>query len=334
MKSKRMLEKIEGDFTSGSLQLAIMAAEALMVYLQEKQKDWRRDLPAFCSELAESKPAMASLYNIANQTLTEANRKSTTKKALLDLLGDISSALKDSVRKIGKNGISLISKNSILLTHSRSATVFSVIQEGVQREKVREVVVTQSYPLGEGITFSREIEELGVETRLIPDSAIGSLMPICDCVLIGADALTEKFLVNKVGSLLLALAAQHSKKPFYCAVDTFKFVPSRVYKKMTGPPIGEAGTNVYPTSKTDKNVSPTTEGTDRNVCHPTKETGPPTGPLRQSESEASEAGKNVNPPEGIFEAVPLSLVTRIITEDGIQEPSKVRDHFRKHKIVM
>jgi translation initiation factor 2B subunit (eIF-2B alpha/beta/delta family) len=324
MKAKRMLEKIEGDFTSGSNQLAIIAAEALMIYLQEKQKDWRRDLPEFCSELVESKPAMASLYNVANQALLESKRKSTTKKALKDLLQGFKSALKDSVRKIGKNGVSLISKNSVLFTHSRSASVFSVIEEGVKAEKIREVVVTQSYPLGEGITFSREIEELGVETKLIPDSAMGSAIPICDCVLIGADAITEEFLVNKVGSLLLALSAQHLRKPFYCAVDTLKFVPSRVYNKWTDRPLPigrQAPTRLASRAKrageAGKNVRLTTEGTD-----------PP------SPQGLRRAGRNVYPTIGLFEAVPLSLVTQIITEDGVMDPQGVKKSLKNVKTAL
>ncbi len=271
MKAEGLLVRLKEDYTSGALEISLKAIETLTVFLKETRREWRRDLSDFCKRLAETKPTMASLFNITHEALLEARRKGSTKESLKRVLLKMRTNLKDAVIKIGKEGRSILPKRAVLMTHSRSASVFAVVKKGVKGGKVGKVYATQSYPLGEGITFSREIEELGVETHLIPDATIGIYLSSCDCVLVGGDALTEKFVVNKVGSLPLALAAHYYKIPLYCVLDTLKFIPSKFY----------------------------------------------------------------NPPEeknSLFEAFPLSLVTRFITEGGMMKPIEVRKRIRKIEI--
>jgi len=267
MKIENSLHRLEKDFTSGSYELGLMAIEILLDYLELSNKDWRKNLPLLCRRLVGTKPDMATLLNISHLTLLESERKNSSKENVKRTLFKMKSDLKDSVKKIGEVGQSLLSEKSVLMTHSRSKTVFTVIQEGVKRGVIERMYVTQSYPLGEGIIFSREIKKLGIETLLIPDSSMGPYLPRCDFVLLGGDALTEKYLVNKVGSLPLALLSRYTQKPLYCALDTFKFIPSNLYS------------------------------------------------LRE--------GKN-----SLFEPVPLSLISNVITEEGVINRGDVKKNLQ------
>ncbi|MBL8197053.1 MAG: hypothetical protein JNM06_24900, partial [Blastocatellia bacterium] len=51
-------------------------------------------------------------------------------------------------------------------------------------------------------------------------------------VIFGADAITTEGIVNKIGTMLIALAARHFNKPCYVLADSTKFLPSS-YRLMT-----------------------------------------------------------------------------------------------------
>lgn len=70
--------------------------------------------------------------------------------------------------------------------------------------------------------------EAGIPTRLITDSAVGVVMENVDFCLVGAEGVMENGgVVNKVGTYQTALVANALSKPFYVAVESYKF--ARMY---------------------------------------------------------------------------------------------------------
>jgi translation initiation factor 2B subunit (eIF-2B alpha/beta/delta family) len=64
---------------------------------------------------------------------------------------------------------------------------------------------------------------------LIPDSAIGNIVPQVDCAVIGVDTFDRTgAVVHKVGTLPLALCCRHFGKPFYAAGHSLKFTERRL----------------------------------------------------------------------------------------------------------
>ena len=60
---------------------------------------------------------------------------------------------------------------------------------------------------------------------MIVDSAIGIVLPSVDCVMVGAEAVVENGgIINRVGTLTLAICAQSFKKPMYVFAESLKFV--------------------------------------------------------------------------------------------------------------
>jgi translation initiation factor 2B subunit (eIF-2B alpha/beta/delta family) len=99
---------------------------------------------------------------------------------------------------------------------------------------VRSVYVLESQPGGEGKQLAEALRDgLKAGSRLasrqdlvhlVPDSAVGNIVPRVDCALVGVDTiLRDGAILHKVGTLPLALCCQRFGKPFYAAGHSFKF---------------------------------------------------------------------------------------------------------------
>ena len=62
---------------------------------------------------------------------------------------------------------------------------------------------------------------------MVPDAAMGRIVPSVDCALVGIDAFDRSgAILHKVGTLPLALCCAHFHKPFYAAGHSFKLSPT------------------------------------------------------------------------------------------------------------
>lgn len=81
---------------------------------------------------------------------------------------------------------------------------------------------------GFAISFSEqmvsELEKAGIDCTLILDTAIGYVMETVDMVLVGAEGVVESGgIINRIGTVTMAICAREMKKPFYALVESFKF---------------------------------------------------------------------------------------------------------------
>ena len=67
------------------------------------------------------------------------------------------------------------------------------------------------------------------------DSAMLEDIKKSDFVMIGADAVTKKGVLNKVGSALIARIAKDCKKPLYIVTDSWKFSSHKVQIERRSP---------------------------------------------------------------------------------------------------
>ncbi len=112
-----------------------------------------------------------------------------------------------------------------VVTLSWSSTAFETLRRAALSGSLREIVVSQSLPLGEGLQTARRLASLpvSVRVRVIPDSAIPSHVGEADAGLVGADAvLGDGSLVNKVGTLSMALACDAFEVPLVVTTDLLK----------------------------------------------------------------------------------------------------------------
>jgi translation initiation factor 2B subunit (eIF-2B alpha/beta/delta family) len=128
--------------------------------------------------------------------------------------------------QIAELGHSFITDGCTVLVHGSSRVVTSLILKAAQT-KAFTVVVTEAKPVSDFFNCFEHAEAYaaaGIPTKIIMDSAVGSVMESCDLCILGAEGVMENGgIVNKVGTYQIALCAKALRKPFYVAVESYKF---------------------------------------------------------------------------------------------------------------
>jgi methylthioribose-1-phosphate isomerase len=243
------------------------------------------DLEEVAKEIKNSRPTAINLFWAVDRVLSSDD---PLEEALKMYQEDI-----DTNLAIGKYGSEIISSGDTILTHCNAGalacvdygTALGVIRSAFHEGKDINVICDETRPRGQGARLSVwEMQEEGIPVKLIPDVASGYLMSQnkIDKVVIGADRVAKGGVVNKIGSLMVALAAKHFNVPFYVAApfSTFDKINSifdtKIEERSSDEVIYYGGCRICP------------EGTE--VINPA------------------------------FDIVPKELITGIITEKGIIDP--------------
>ncbi|MBE6487005.1 MAG: S-methyl-5-thioribose-1-phosphate isomerase [Methanosphaera stadtmanae] len=139
-------------------------------------------------------------------------------------------------KKIGEYGNAVIDENDTILTHCNAGalacagygTALGVIRAAHENNKNINVICDETRPVLQGARLSVfEMQQENIPVRLIVDGAAGHMMQKgeVDKVVIGADRVAKGGVANKIGSLMVALAAKRYNVPFYVAapISTFDF---------------------------------------------------------------------------------------------------------------
>jgi translation initiation factor eIF-2B subunit delta len=137
-----------------------------------------------------------------------------------------------------------------IVTHSSSSSVASALAR-VQR-RVERVVCTASIPGGEGRTLARRLERDGFDASVVPDAAVARACEEADLALVGADAVTDAGVVNKVGTTPLALAARHAGIGCYPIACSAKLIPRRLWQRVHAPQYEETPFELFDAVVTER----------------------------------------------------------------------------------
>ncbi len=110
------------------------------------------------------------------------------------------------------------------ITTSYSSTTKLVFTE-MSRERDFILLIPKGDPFPYGLKLARELAEEGVKVELTFDALAPYLVKDVDAVVVGADAVEERGVVNGAGTFSLALAANHYGVPLYVVCTTDKFLP-------------------------------------------------------------------------------------------------------------
>ena len=136
--------------------------------------------------------------------------------------------------KINKKVFRLIKNNDVIFTHCHSTNVVNALIYAKKKGKKFEVYNTETRPLFQGRKTARELRRAGIKVTMFVDSALGVALSKeqgtkkADKVFLGADALTKKGIVNKIGSEVIARIAKSEKIPVYVIADSWKFTRNKV----------------------------------------------------------------------------------------------------------
>ena len=139
--------------------------------------------------------------------------------------------------RLSEIGSALINGNDTILTHCNAGflatageygTALGIIKKSHEQGKKIHVYVDETRPRLQGTLTAWELARDKIPFTLICDDAAGFLMQLgkIDKVLVGADKITSKSVINKIGTYSLAVLARKHGIPFYVAAPTSTFKDS------------------------------------------------------------------------------------------------------------
>jgi ribose 1,5-bisphosphate isomerase len=180
--------------------------------------------------LLVTRPTAVSLSNAIRMVLRY--RASDVEGSKLAIISNANSFIENSekaLERIGEIGSRRIRKGDTILTHCNSMAALSIIKDANKSGKEIKVIATESRPRWQGRLTIGMLEEMGIQTELIVDSAVRSIMNDVDLVVVGADVITANgSLVNKIGTAQIALCAHEARTSFMVAAETYKFSPQTI----------------------------------------------------------------------------------------------------------
>ncbi|MCK4513008.1 hypothetical protein KAW64_14780 [bacterium] len=231
-----MFEQLAQDSTSGAS--ATMRAAALeMARMAETSKapdpgEFWEELTAACTELISVKREMAPVINFAGEVLSSTQRVILSGLGTEALRGTVAMASERAIERsematesVGRKGCGLVEDGVTVATLSTSECVLEVLKQARESGRKFRVLLSESRPALEGVEQARRMAALGIEVVLVVDAALPHRISESGLVLVGADSVTSKEIVCKIGAYPLALAAREYDVPMVAVAPLDRFIP-------------------------------------------------------------------------------------------------------------
>jgi methylthioribose-1-phosphate isomerase len=195
------------------------------------------DLESAAARLKAARPTAANLAWAVERVMAAAKAAieggpDAARRALIDAAQQLADEDVEINRRMGRNGAALIPDGATVIHHCNTGalatvdygTALGVIRCAHEAGKHLHVLVDETRPRLQGARLTAwELDQYGIAYDIISDGAAGYFLRSgqVSAVLIGADRVAANGdVANKVGSYMLALAANDNDVPFYCVVPT------------------------------------------------------------------------------------------------------------------
>ncbi|GJJ71732.1 translation initiation factor eIF-2B subunit beta [Entomortierella parvispora] len=175
----------------------------------------------------------SSMYNLLGETGSSSDDDvqypSSLRSNIIQEIREVKDELENIYDNI-KNQASLhIHSNEIIMTIGRSKTVEEFLKMAAMKRKFQ-VLVAESAPSYSGQEMAVELSKAGIETTVIPDSAVFAVMSRVNKVILGTHAvLANGGLVAISGTHMMAAAAKHHSIPVVVCTGLYKLSPLYPY---------------------------------------------------------------------------------------------------------
>lgn len=281
----------------GAPLIGIAAAYGLWLALKNSEGDLTKEFTKAYELLKTSRPTAVNLFWALDRMKNFFEMIHSEKKR-----GEVVAALRNEAdkifeedaecsRKIGENLNKFIKDNYRILTHcnagalatAKYGTALAGIYVANEEGKKISVWVDETRPWLQGARLTAwELNQNGIETRLIVDSAAALLMKkgVVDMVIVGADRVARNGdVANKIGTYALSVLAKEHNIPFYVAA------PSSTIDENT-----KTGDDIIIEERSDEEIT-----------------------VIKGNRIAPENQRCFNP---VFDITPFENITAIITENG------------------
>jgi translation initiation factor eIF-2B subunit alpha len=230
---KTYLQFLEDD---SEMTMPIAAIESLVTLLKVKQPSTSSELIMILqdaiADLKQSIPNAISLSAGCDLFMRFVLRNThlyhdyeSCKRHLVEngqLFLERSKASRDKIAEIGSK---FITDDDIVLVHSFSRAVYTLLSHAADKKIRFRVVVTEARPTFQGQMMAKLLREKNVPVSLIVDSSVGFVIHKVDKVLVGAEGVAESGgIINHVGTYQIGVLAKAANKPLYVVAESHKFV--------------------------------------------------------------------------------------------------------------
>jgi len=229
-------EKIKSMEIRGAGRIAREAAEALRRHATDTRTNdleaFRREMDSAAQTLIATRPTAVSLPNAVHIVMSDLDQALTLEEAQNGVIHRAEQFIHSSqhaVEKIAQFGARHIRDGDTILTHCNSEAALGCIIEAHRSGKDIEVFATEVRPRNQGLITIRTLNDAGIKTNFIVDSAVRSFIHEVDLVFVGADAVTVNgAVVNKIGTSQVAHTAHEARVNVLVAAETYKFAPRTI----------------------------------------------------------------------------------------------------------
>lgn len=230
----------------GAPAIGIAAAWGLVVELQTSQPatatDLRNQAERCARQLRTARPTAVNLAWALERMLARLASATGSSAELIQVLLREAQQIEDEdraiCRAIGEHGLQLLRDGYGVLTHcnagslavSERGTALAPLYAAGERGLQVRIFADETRPVLQGARLTAwELSQVGLDVTLICDNMAASLMAAgeIDLVIVGTDRVTANGdVVNKIGTLGVAVLARHFGIPFYVACPSSTFDPA------------------------------------------------------------------------------------------------------------
>lgn len=232
---KTKIQEIRADNRSGAAEITKRASDVFVEFSKikiSKKTEFLSLLHQVSRDLIDSQPSMAPIINLVNRVLVKVGGLTDLKAMREGVQAEAQSFIKNMNAGLGSiisNSLSVIKnfKNPCsILTYSYSSTVLNVLADARKAGLEFTVTCTESRPASEGKLLAKTLAGEDIPVTYIVDMLAFSLIKEgkVDLILVGGDSISTDGLVNKIGTLGLAVFAKHFNVLIYALLGTEKFL--------------------------------------------------------------------------------------------------------------
>ncbi len=226
----RAIEKIANDHRSGATKIALdvlrLVGKAAQLSSGQPPIIRRGIINDLLQEVVQAHPQMGILYFLQRAL---RRMKSFEQPVLRKLSREFKKGIIEQQSANATAFAGYLRRGATVLTLSYSSAVARALVEA-QPKKIN-IVLSESRPKNEGRALARFLHKKNIPVTLTVDAALGLSVPTADIVLLGSDAVTPEYFVNKIGSLALCLLARRFKVPVFVLTDTFRLLSKRQLRR-------------------------------------------------------------------------------------------------------
>lgn len=221
----KALEDIRSVKVQGAERIALFFLEFLsqFVFSNRNDKQLGHLVSSVISKFIALRSTEPCLRNASKFVMLGLHKQHPDPSHLLSKISEAKLFLEQSGDVLAHLGSQKIKQHMIVYTHCHSSSVIRILSSAHKNNIKFLVKNTETRPLYQGRKTATELAKHGIPVEHYIDSAMRLAIKRADIVLLGADAITDEKIYNKIGSELVCELAKSFDIPVYICSTSWKY---------------------------------------------------------------------------------------------------------------